>query len=49
MILAKQVNKVTQYANAADDAVQRGNIVGVAICHHSHMSGYNKSDLENAI
>ena len=43
------VNKVTQYANSAEDGGQRGRIIGVASWHHGEMRGYNKSDLENAM
>ena len=46
---ARGVNKVTQYANSAEDGGQRGKIVGVASWHHGEMRGYNKSDLESSI
>ena len=45
----RAVKKVTEYANSADDAGQRGKIVEVAAWHHSKMSSYTKDEMENAI
>ena len=44
----RAVNKVTEYANNANDRGQRGKIVTVAAWHHNKMSGYTKEELENA-
>ena len=45
----RAVNKVTQYANAAEDGGQRGEIVLVAAWHQNRMSGYTKEDMENVL
>ena len=45
----RAVNKVTQYANSANDGGQRGKIVEVVSWHHSKMKGYTKNDLENVL